>query len=396
MKKLMFVLVILGLVLTASSALAVNPLQFDITLDSTGQDVEFISTQAVNPAYKSYDFVCDINQFDLDVAVVGLQDYVDAEKRVFDIASYDFGLPMTGVNNTYDSNGLTCDFDVWVDDDGYVHAALSNIVLAQNGGLDVLGVTVAGSITVKGLTELWDDDFNGYGVDAILDDTADWTNENRKFFVGSNYNGQAAYESSYWAEFPGIALVDTIDSLYDQQNFRVKTEAFKFQIADPLVKCQWYLLARYSDYGHIRVKAALDGNSGTDLLYVRLLDTDGYDSLDYYVAEYNPASPIGLELDFEGDNVFARVTHAGQTTTISYTTTITYPGKVGIGAENQWGYCFGYFDNFAVYANDVIVPAQCGDQGTVYLDADLNRDCRVNLADFALFAKSWLDDGGSF
>jgi len=35
-------------------------------------------------------------------------------------------------------------------------------------------------------------------------------------------------------------------------------------------------------------------------------------------------------------------------------------------------------------------PEVCGDPGTVYLDSDLNKDCRVDFADFALFTEKWL------
>lgn len=35
-------------------------------------------------------------------------------------------------------------------------------------------------------------------------------------------------------------------------------------------------------------------------------------------------------------------------------------------------------------------PAKCGEAGTVYLDSDINRDCKVDLRDFAEFTQSWL------
>jgi len=36
------------------------------------------------------------------------------------------------------------------------------------------------------------------------------------------------------------------------------------------------------------------------------------------------------------------------------------------------------------------IPARCGDLGTKHLPADLNRDCRVDLKDFAELAQKWL------
>ncbi len=36
------------------------------------------------------------------------------------------------------------------------------------------------------------------------------------------------------------------------------------------------------------------------------------------------------------------------------------------------------------------MPRQCGDLGTIYQPADLNRDCRVDSDDFAIFTEQWL------
>jgi len=40
---------------------------------------------------------------------------------------------------------------------------------------------------------------------------------------------------------------------------------------------------------------------------------------------------------------------------------------------------------------DYTAPQQCGDEGTYYLPADLNKDCHVDFKDFAEFALFWLD-----
>jgi len=37
------------------------------------------------------------------------------------------------------------------------------------------------------------------------------------------------------------------------------------------------------------------------------------------------------------------------------------------------------------------LPGQCGDLGTLHLPGDLNRDCKVNLADYAEMARHWLE-----
>jgi hypothetical protein len=41
------------------------------------------------------------------------------------------------------------------------------------------------------------------------------------------------------------------------------------------------------------------------------------------------------------------------------------------------------------------MPRRCGDLGTTYLPADLNKDCRVDSADFLEFAERWLQDTDS-
>ena len=40
------------------------------------------------------------------------------------------------------------------------------------------------------------------------------------------------------------------------------------------------------------------------------------------------------------------------------------------------------------------MPHRCGDLGTIYLPADLNKDCQVDSADFLEFADRWLRDAG--
>jgi len=38
------------------------------------------------------------------------------------------------------------------------------------------------------------------------------------------------------------------------------------------------------------------------------------------------------------------------------------------------------------------MPRRCGDLGTIYLPADLNKDCQVDRADFLEFIDRWLRD----
>jgi hypothetical protein len=51
----------------------------------------------------------------------------------------------------------------------------------------------------------------------------------------------------------------------------------------------------------------------------------------------------------------------------------------------------GIIRNLAVAPYYVVSqPVKCGDAGTTYLAADLNRDCYITFADFALLAQNWL------
>ena len=38
------------------------------------------------------------------------------------------------------------------------------------------------------------------------------------------------------------------------------------------------------------------------------------------------------------------------------------------------------------------MPSRCGDLGTVYLSADLNKDCKVDIEDFVEFVQRWLEE----
>jgi len=47
--------------------------------------------------------------------------------------------------------------------------------------------------------------------------------------------------------------------------------------------------------------------------------------------------------------------------------------------------------DIALLAEILEMPRRCGDLGTMYLPGDLNKDCKVDLADFTSFADKWLD-----
>jgi hypothetical protein len=41
------------------------------------------------------------------------------------------------------------------------------------------------------------------------------------------------------------------------------------------------------------------------------------------------------------------------------------------------------------------MPSRCGDLGTIYEPADLNRDCKVDSDDFVIFTEQWLQNTDS-
>jgi len=47
--------------------------------------------------------------------------------------------------------------------------------------------------------------------------------------------------------------------------------------------------------------------------------------------------------------------------------------------------------DIALLAKILEMPQQCGDLGTLYLPGDLNKDCKVDFADFAELTDKWLD-----
>jgi len=53
------------------------------------------------------------------------------------------------------------------------------------------------------------------------------------------------------------------------------------------------------------------------------------------------------------------------------------------------GFGFAWFSSVSVGNLGTPPAPQCGDSGTVYLQSDLSRDCRVNLPDFAILASEW-------
>ena len=58
---------------------------------------------------------------------------------------------------------------------------------------------------------------------------------------------------------------------------------------------------------------------------------------------------------------------------------------ITLNLSQQWMGYRTYFDNVKLLA----IPQECGEPGTVYVDSDVNKDCLVDIADFAELARFW-------
>jgi hypothetical protein len=53
-----------------------------------------------------------------------------------------------------------------------------------------------------------------------------------------------------------------------------------------------------------------------------------------------------------------------------------------------------FYTGFTMTSPQIVVqlrPLACGDPGTIYITADINEDCKIDFADFALMAAAWMD-----
>lgn len=390
-------LILCLLIVFANNLSAVdNPADWSFSLESTGDDISWKSDSRVNWGYPVYDFNSVITQFELNLETDGWTDYSAAVDTAHASAGYD-GLPVDVFNRAYDSNGITANIGIWVDEDGYGHLSMTNIAFGDVNAQNVLGVRFSGTLEVTGLKLLWEDDFTGYGEDVALDSTDDWsawTSDYGSFKVGSNFGNRVLYKNDWWGQtVPHLATVETVSDVYDYQDVRFKVEGYRYEetVADDgnPINTQWYLMGRRTSTQSVRVKAAWGPYS--ENIWMRIEDSTGYTDGDYFVAEHDPNLPIILELDFDGNKVTGRVSHAGMSVSTSYTTTVTEPGKPGMAGIFRYGYAYGYFDDFAIVSGSPVPPSECGDQGTVYLEGDINKDCKVDMLDMLEIIDGWLN-----
>ena len=57
-------------------------------------------------------------------------------------------------------------------------------------------------------------------------------------------------------------------------------------------------------------------------------------------------------------------------------------------------YVVNFYTGYTFSSPTIVVqlrPLACGDPGTIYITADLNKDCKIDFVDFALMAAAWMD-----
>jgi len=417
--KIIFI-VTAGIMMIVPFCMAGNPVDWSFTIETTGQSASWVSTTHINPAFGAYDCKYVLTDVQIDVNGTWMDYFADSNLTGIDAngggSSYD-GLPVSAYD-WYDTNEVQASLSVWADAEGLGHVAISNITFGQYRDLPVTGMKVSGTIRVLGLKPIWVDSFDSYGTATDLNKTtawnAPWTTYTtggttpdymvRGIWAGSNYGNRASYMCNYWGDERRIARIKDTSILgaFDPNHVRFKVDAWDTQVNQETVWNSWWLVGRYTSASKLVAVCAEYGtfdagyynDDGIRTLYTKLIDLggtgDAYDSGDYFITYADPTKPITLELDFDVNNVTARVSHNGASVTLSFVTTVT-GGKPGMGGYNPWAYAYGEYDDFGIYDNTPYNPTDCDDTLAYHFDADINKDCKVDFVDFAEFALDWLE-----
>lgn len=428
MKEKWKVLFVVLAVLTTinSKGRADNPAIWNFSLETTGNDVSWTSTTLVNPAFEAYD--CNYALTQVKVNVNGV--WRDLRNPHYDAnngGSTYHGLPVRAYTY-YDTNDVNATFSVSADANGVGHASITGVQFGHDDitGLPVTGLKISGTIHVLGMKRKWKDSFDTYGVQKSLNSSgqpwaATWEEYNtqapgydpldpltgnvKSMWAGSRWGNRAHYQCDFYADSRHSAKLNdaSVLALFDPNHVRFKVDAWDEQRNQDNVWNSWWLVGRYTNSSKLVAVGAVYGqfnalytyDDGRRALYAKLIDYTngtnppvGYDSNDHFVAFVDPQKPITLELNFDVNNVTARVSHNGGAATISFKTTVRF-GKPAMGGWNEWAYAYGQFDDFEIYDNRPYTPANCNDSLSYHLKADINKDCKVDFKDFALFAEGW-------
>lgn len=412
---------ILALLVAAPVLMAGISEEWTVTLQSSGDDVSWTSSLPVRAGYATYFYECNCTGFSADF----VEGYTDPDY----IFSFDpscggiaEGVELDMVETVYDVNEINFDLAISIDSKGYAHAALTNVSFPEPtvDGYHVSQITLDFTISMRAIQTTWLDSFE-YATESWLGETANWYTDgfegrfysgayytDRGLKVGGSYSGVAHAQDGWYGSFPDQfygytkCAVPEVDVFAGGSNadYVVRMDVSDGNTGDNIV---WHLLGRYDDSGddpnYVDLLVGSDGYSG---LVAILSDTngDGYKVLSdggTYELAVVPITdamvvgqPITLAMKFEGDKVIATVEHNGNKVYMSYTTSLSTGGVPGLGYDNIWGYTGGDFNDFEVYTLNAAEPQVCGDDGTVYLDADFNKDCQVDIQDLSVIAGNWL------
>lgn len=137
-------------------------------------------------------------------------------------------------------------------------------------------------------------------------------------------------------------------------------------------------------------------STGTTPCDHRLLLADGWHTCEFtwelLTPQRDTAARANLRMYFDG-----YLAYEGQNVqwVVPEISNISIGSWWGFGNPPNDSVLSTYFEagDLGVLIDDVVVeaiPFECGDEGTVYLDGDLNEDCTVSFADVDIYAEGWL------
>lgn len=210
---------------------------------------------------------------------------------------------------------------------------------------------------------IFEDDFSSYTASedySLFDASADWSRDDASdthydVRVGTWYAGRALFKNNYWADTevdyavanPTSGMSDYVVSAEGQVHPNYTSNS-----------SEWYVSGRVDGSSYVRAGAVIADVEGKQVIYARYADSSGVSDGDYYVADYDPSSPISMELSLDGSDVQAIISHAGESYTFDTTTSVTGSGEAGFGGRFKWGFADMYFDNFEV--SEIPEPATLG------------------------------------
>lgn len=139
---------------------AENPANWNFDVTTTGQDVSWTSSTAVDTTYPLYDYTYQITTLEADLQLLGWTDlipYVGSEN--LSGSGQEAGPPPVDLANDFFSYpdippyNVAANVHIYVDASGYGHVDMTNIALGEFLGLNIDAVHAAGTMNVTGVPE---------------------------------------------------------------------------------------------------------------------------------------------------------------------------------------------------------------------------------------------------